>query len=149
MGKSLWYPLDRKLGGHQDWSGSDGEAHKPPVPAANRTLVVQSGPAAKLEIQKSGTNFIVPFQSLLEGLDIVPFIFCSFRSIFCHTSVCQRCNILGCCTWQGKAGGQEEGGVGIRRSFLPAKQEGCVIKLLSDVALGGGLSLVSVASYQL
>jgi hypothetical protein len=91
----------------------------------NRTLVVQSGPAAKLEIQKSGTNFIVLFQSLLEGLGIVPFIFYAFRSIFCHTSVCQRfCNVLGCCTWHGKAGGQEEGGVGIRLSFLPAKQEG-------------------------
>jgi hypothetical protein len=42
QGKSLWYPVDRRLGRPQSWSGRGGE-QKIPAPAGNRIPVVQRG----------------------------------------------------------------------------------------------------------
>jgi len=41
QGKNPWYPLDRRLGRPQSWSGCSGKEKKIPAPAANRTPIVQ------------------------------------------------------------------------------------------------------------
>jgi hypothetical protein len=40
-GKSFWYPLERRLGGSQSWSGHGGKETKKPAPARNQTLIIQ------------------------------------------------------------------------------------------------------------
>jgi len=43
QGKSPWYPLDRRLGGPQRWSGCSGEERdsQPPPKSKPGTLIVQ------------------------------------------------------------------------------------------------------------
>jgi len=42
QGNSLLYPLDRRLGGPQSWSGNGGKEKLPSLhPAENLTLVIQ------------------------------------------------------------------------------------------------------------
>jgi len=40
QGKSLWYPLDRRLDGPQSWSGHNSEEKKFPAPATPETLII-------------------------------------------------------------------------------------------------------------
>jgi hypothetical protein len=46
LGKSLWYPLDRRLGGPQSWSGrgSEEKNSQPPQGIDHRTPIVQPVP---------------------------------------------------------------------------------------------------------